>query len=287
MKRHDLIIDAGMHRGEDTRLYLAKGFNVVAIEANPDLVAAARREFAGEIATGRLRIMGVAIAAEPGRQRLAVADDITIWSTLSQEFVARNEAQGVRFRHVEVPGVTFQSVLEEVGVPHYLKVDIEGLDMLCVRALRDVPERPDYVSLESSVSVNEASAESVFDELAELWALGYRSFKYVNQQHNARRGSLPRPGRDGHVEGGYSSDSSGPFGEETPGRWQAVDKAYARAQALRAHHNLAGIGGRWAQTRVGRTYRRLRTDVLHRPVAWYDLHARLARPDPRPRRRRR
>ena len=36
--RNDLIIDVGMHDGTDTAFYLAKGFNVVAIEANPGLV---------------------------------------------------------------------------------------------------------------------------------------------------------------------------------------------------------------------------------------------------------
>ena len=34
-----LIYDIGLHRGEDTAYYVARGFNVIAIEANPDLVA--------------------------------------------------------------------------------------------------------------------------------------------------------------------------------------------------------------------------------------------------------
>lgn len=35
---NSLIIDVGMHTGRDTEFYLKKGFNVVAIEANPELV---------------------------------------------------------------------------------------------------------------------------------------------------------------------------------------------------------------------------------------------------------
>lgn len=34
----NLIYDVGLHRGEDTDFYLKKGFHVVALEANPELV---------------------------------------------------------------------------------------------------------------------------------------------------------------------------------------------------------------------------------------------------------
>lgn len=52
MKRPNLIIDVGMHNGQDTAFYLAKGFDVVALEANPVLVDAARIRFASEIESG-------------------------------------------------------------------------------------------------------------------------------------------------------------------------------------------------------------------------------------------
>jgi len=35
----DLVYDVGLHKGEDSAYYLAKGYCVVAFEANPDLVA--------------------------------------------------------------------------------------------------------------------------------------------------------------------------------------------------------------------------------------------------------
>src|SRR3954470_20575817 len=84
--RQNLIIDVGMHDGGDTQFYLAKGFDVVAIEANPDLADAARERFAEDIANGRLRILSVAIAEKSGTERLAVTDDITIWSSMSADY---------------------------------------------------------------------------------------------------------------------------------------------------------------------------------------------------------
>ena len=34
----NLVFDIGLNRGQDTANYLAKGYNVVAVEANPELV---------------------------------------------------------------------------------------------------------------------------------------------------------------------------------------------------------------------------------------------------------
>ena len=44
----DLIYDVGVHRGEDSAYYLAKGYRVRAFEANPDLVAGCRTRFADD-----------------------------------------------------------------------------------------------------------------------------------------------------------------------------------------------------------------------------------------------
>jgi FkbM family methyltransferase len=274
VKRETLIIDAGMHTGEDTDFYLAKGFDVVAIEANPRLVELASTRFAGAIAAGRLHIINAAIAERSGTVSLAVADDATIWSSLSPEFIRRNEAAGTHYRHVDVPAVRFEEVLADVGIPHYLKVDIEGLDMLCVRALREFQDRPTFVSIESHVSVAAASFERVFEELAELWTLGYRSFQYVNQRRHPRV-RLPPPPREGrYVDARFTVDSSGPFGDEAPREWRPIGRTLADAAVLWLHHQMAGYGGRWAGFRAAMAYRRAR-ERIGRRVGWYDLHARL------------
>ena len=44
MRRSNLVFDVGLHRGEDTRFYLAKSFDVVAVEAMPDLARRAAEE---------------------------------------------------------------------------------------------------------------------------------------------------------------------------------------------------------------------------------------------------
>jgi hypothetical protein len=45
-----------MNNGDDTAYYLRRGFRVLAIEANPDLVANAEIRFAGKIGKRRTSI---------------------------------------------------------------------------------------------------------------------------------------------------------------------------------------------------------------------------------------
>ena len=275
MVRSDLIIDVGMHLGHDTRFYLAKGFKVAAVEANPDLVERAESTFAREIADGRLQIFGVAIAEQRGIAPLAVAEQSGL-SSLSRAEVERAEKHGMRFHYVDVPAVPFEEILKEVGIPYYLKVDIEGFDRLCVQALRNFDERPAYVSMESSIKSPELRLgfDAIFDELAELWTLGYRRFKYVNQM---RVHQLPDPPSEGwrFAQPVASVDASGPFGKETPGIWEPVERTIVRGWALRIQHELGARNGRWASLPPGFLYRGLRSRVFKRPTGFFDLHASL------------
>jgi FkbM family methyltransferase len=271
----ELIIDVGMHRGEDTEFYLRKGFRVVAIEANPVLAASVAERLAAYIVSGQLQVLNLGIAAAPGKARFGIADEASVWGSLSEEFIRRNERQGVRYRYVEIDCVRFEDILRAHGVPYYLKIDIEGIDMECVRALHGVAARPRFVSIESAVTSNHAVFGGVFAELAHLWVLGYRSFKYVNQRDNPRR-ACPNPPREGrYVPASFNRDSSGPFGEETPGEWRSIAATLRRATALMTWHNLVGYNGRWADHLPGAVYRRLHRGVFGTDVSWYDLHARL------------
>ena len=271
--RDDLIIDVGMHDGTDTAYYLAKGFRVVAVEANPALVTAAEDRFSAEIGRGQLTIVAAAIAETRGSVPMAVADDMTIWSSIDPGFIQRNI--GVDYRYVEVPTITFSDVLAEHGVPYFLKVDIEGNDMLPIWALHEVDARPRFVSIESSVTGHKPEFADVFEELTRLCTLGYRRFKYINQGRLSRI-KLPREPREGaYVDFRFEGHSSGPFGRETPGRWLTAREALARAEALRIRHNLTGYVGKWSDSRPGWAYTTARMKLVGRPNGWYDLHAGL------------
>jgi FkbM family methyltransferase len=271
--REDLIIDVGMHKGEDSEFYLAKGFNVVAIEADPQLAETAQARLSSAANGGRLKVLNVAIGHQNGIARFAKSEN-SLYGSLSKDFVQRNKDAGLNHEYVDIACVRFEDILREHGIPYYLKIDIEGMDMLCVRALHAFKERPRFISVESNVTALDATFDRSFDELAELWTLGYRCFKYIDQRFNMRQ-VCPRPPKEGtYVDFKFNWHSSGPFGEETPGSWLNIEQAFVESARLRWRHRLGGLGGKYSRYPHGLLYRALRKAV-GRSAGWYDLHAKL------------
>ena len=245
----DLIYDVGMYDGTDTDFYLKKGFRVVAIEANPELVRRARQRFADAIASARLTILNVVVSDHDGPSTFYVSRALDEgWSTALSGFARQmGERPGAHFEPIDVESRRFESILEAHGVPYYLKVDVEGAELLCLRALEQFSERPMYVSVE--VPDRSAFAEleqHEYEDLCRLFLLGYRGFKILDQRFHSRI-ELPEPAREGrYVAHEFRGHTTGPFGEETPGSWLPFEQVVpAYAAALRRMH-----------------------------PAWFDLHAR-------------
>ncbi len=147
----NLIFDLGFHSGEDTDFYLKKGFSVVGVEANPDLVANARIRFQDAIAQGRLHLICGAIApASAGEKVNFYANpNNSGWGTIMPDWSSRNEMLGYSSKRIEVPRVDIAEVYRSHGVPFYLKIDVEGVDRLILEELTSVECLPQYVSVES------------------------------------------------------------------------------------------------------------------------------------------
>ena len=189
---NSLIIDVGMHTGRDTEFYLQKGFHVVAIEANPELVQHARVQFETALSNKQLILYDLAIAKYEGDIDFYVNDQKDDWGTISKEFASRNESFGTSNTLIHVKCTPFQTILRQHDIPYYLKIDIEGADILCLQALSEFDEKPKYVSIEAGLN----SFEETFTELSLLWNLGYREFKIVNQALNGKV-RCPNPPREG------------------------------------------------------------------------------------------
>jgi FkbM family methyltransferase len=207
----DLIFDIGMHIGQDTEFYLKKGFNVIAVEANPVLVEAAQKRFSSEIAAGRLKIENVCIGTDEGRADFFVNNEFTEWSSVSEQLGSRQYGS----TKITVDMVRYLDLAEKYGTPYYLKIDIEGMDIAPILDLYHCPKKPAFVSCEASG----------IEGAAHLFAIGYKKFKYV-LQHKLPNYILPAVALEGkyaaHV---FPFGSSGPFGNETPGPWSQLEEA--------------------------------------------------------------
>ena len=254
MEAHsDLIYDVGLFDGGDTAYYLFRGYNVVAVDANPLMVERARLRFAKEIRAKRLTLLNVGISKTPGTATFWISDQAE-WSSFDSTIASRD---GTAHRPVPVSIVPFSQILAENGVPHYLKIDIEGNDRLCVDALRGT-RLPRYISVESECVGDSAvlSDEEAVAMLELLRDVGYQRFKLVNQDGwtsvrsntatrfcmrlvtSAARGRLRVRGLAGIANrftdsariaaaSGFvfSPGSSGAWGDDIPGGWMTFEKA--------------------------------------------------------------
>jgi hypothetical protein len=78
------------------------------------------------------------------------------------------------------------------GVPYYLKIDIEGADMLCLEGLLPFQGRSNFVSFES----DRRSMPALRAEIGLLKRLRYTKFQLVDQNRVCEQ-TEPFPAREG------------------------------------------------------------------------------------------
>ncbi len=276
----DLIFDVGLHHGEDTAYYLAKGYRVVGFEANPDLAQACRLRFADELAEGRLEIVEGAIS-DSGEATIAffVHPAKSDWGTTDAQWVDRNaRTTDGAVRRIVVPTIDFVATLTRTGMPAFMKIDIEGADQVCLHALRRFTTVPYSLSIESS----KESLEALADELDLLADLGYTEFAAMQQALLPGRTISTRTHSGGPLTYTFERHSSGPFGDDIA-RWCDRDAILARYRRIFVGYRLLGDRSVIHRSRLGRLAIGSLQHRLHLPLpGWYDTHARRPAAEARP-----
>lgn len=242
----NLIFDIGMHRGEDTAYYLSKGYNVVAVDADPSLISSAENTFSEAYENGRLCLENLAISEGKGELDFYRSEK-SIWNSLNNKIADR---LGSSKEVLSVKSATLQCLIDKYGLPYYCKIDIEGYDIVALRSLS--PQNlPKYISVESEClgEADQPGEEEVLATLDQLNKLGYSCFKLVDQKSlkalNIKRTfykekkNLHRlkqkfktvlnqtyrqklSSKENYV---FPSGASGPFGELIEGSWYCYEDA--------------------------------------------------------------
>lgn len=262
----DLVYDVGLHRGEDTAFYLAKGYNVVAFEANPSLADECRDRFAAEIGEGRLVIIEGAITDGAEATVTFYRSEVSVWGSVDPDWVTRKNERRESTR-IEVPRVDFATQLRTHGVPFYAKVDIEGADLVCLRVFRASEVRPVCISIEAE----QRSLAALRAEIRLLEELGYSEFCAV-QQRDIEGRKITTRGRDGNrLTYRFEQDASGAFGDDLHD-WCSADEIIETYRRVLRLHRLNRILGCTSLSR------RARWHLFHRvprlAPGWWDTHAR-------------
>ncbi len=241
----DLIYDVGLHKGEDSELYLKKGFRVVAVEALPLLANMATDRLRKYVDSHQLVILTVAIAEKDGPLSFYENSGSSVWGTLDPDMAQQHQRPGQTPIKRTVEGMNFGNILRQHGMPYYLKIDIEGSDILCLEALKAFASKPKHLSFEST----RTSWKGLRQEFALLKTLGYSRFKVVPQQEVAAQ-VCPVPAREGqYANHHFENGASGLFGEEAPGEW--IDEA----EALRIYRSIFVQYKLWDDNRLINKFR--------------------------------
>jgi FkbM family methyltransferase len=269
--KQDLIIDFGLHKGEDTEYYLRKGFRVAAIEADPTLARAARRRFSKEIEIGRLHIFEGAVAEGSGTTPF-YQNEISVWGTIFESRAEQNRKKrsGADSTIIEVPILDIDAIFKITGIPHYLKLDIEGGEYVVLNALLEFSSVPNYISVESE----KVSFNKLLSELKILKALGYNRFKAVQQASipGLVLSTTDLAGRELIYK--FELHSSGPFGKDLSGRWLTYFEVCLRYLWIFFLYRLFGDNGLLFKIRGGRRLHSILIRLTGRIFpGWYDTHA--------------
>lgn len=263
----NLIIDAGMHKGEDTEFYLKKGFRVVAIDANPDLCKSVGQRFESFVKSGQLVIVNAAIVEQAGSVTFYVNSKVTDWSTTQKSWVKRNELMNAPSREITVQGITFSQILKEHGIPYFLKIDIEGNDILCLEALTGQKSLPKFVSIETE----KLSWKKLRKEVALLEELGFSRFKVVNQIEVPEQVCPASPREGVEAQHRFPFGASGQFGEEAPGQWVPAWYALLLYRKIFLKYKLVGNYGVFPNLHKSIKDRPRLKRAIH--PGWHDIHA--------------
>jgi FkbM family methyltransferase len=168
--RREVVFDFGMFDAADSQYFLETGHRVIAVEANPALARRAETLLANYIATGQFTILNVAVSSSKEPVELCVSVDDLGSSTTQTDRLANH----VRGHTYTVPGMTTEEILATIApdVPKFVKIDLEGFDSMCVRALRK-DTRPRFLSFEAG--------PDTADMLPHLQDIGYTRFKLIDQ----------------------------------------------------------------------------------------------------------
>jgi FkbM family methyltransferase len=264
----DLVYDFGADKGEDTAFYLAKGYRVVAFEANAELIRTCEQRFAAEIAEGRLTLVEGAVTDSDEPFVRFYRHPLSTWGTTSDEMVTRNMMVAAS-EAVDVPAVNFVAKLRDTGMPSFMKIDIEGSDMICLHALLEFEQRPQSVSVESH-KTDWLRIEQEFELLA---SLGYDRFAVVQQADVPGKSVQTRRLDGSPLTFAFEEDSSGPFGSDV-GPWLSRSAAILRYRRAFLAYRLIGARSLLRRTRVGRKLHGWALRHTDWPLpGWYDTHA--------------
>jgi FkbM family methyltransferase len=136
ISRNALCFDVGANIGNRVKSFLKLHANVIAIEPQKDCVRILKAVFGNNRS---LTIVQKALGEAEGEAEIMICNPNTI-SSISKEWIVSVSKSG-RFAEYHwdkkqiVPMTTLDKLIEQYGIPSFIKIDVEGFEFQVVRGL--------------------------------------------------------------------------------------------------------------------------------------------------------
>ena len=206
--KRQVIFDFGANSGQNIKYFLSRADKVIAIEANPVLCAALRADFSEDIASGQLVIENYVITDVDTLTSKFVNFYISNTnSVLSQFPIPKNIGD---FTKIELPSATASQIvrqhLHEGENLLYIKIDLEGYDVLILKNLFCNGIYPEYISAESHSIETFASILNCgeYKAFALVEGINVPNLEWVTSEGDTKN---------------FKAHSAGPFGLDIQSPW--------------------------------------------------------------------
>lgn len=150
----DLVFDVGANMGNRTRIFLKLGAKVAAVEPQQNCCMSLRSEFGKKIS-----LFEGGAGAKEGTKKF-YANDSNVLSSFSEDWIetmketGRSKAEAWR-EPQELKMTTLDRLIEQHGVPKFVKIDVEGYEL---EVLNGLSQPVGMISFEYTVPERMASA---------------------------------------------------------------------------------------------------------------------------------
>ena len=173
---YGVVFDIGSHDGRDALTLLLAGYTVISVDASAKMVQATRalnKSFAD-----KHTVIHAALGQNNGEGIFYENTEATDWSSLSKSIAHRNPSHHITQQKITV--ITLDQLIEQFGLPSYIKIDIEGGEL---DALAGLTQKAPLISIEfDHLGVSEPEL------LKEMQTRGYTHYAWVPQDSNVTKG---------------------------------------------------------------------------------------------------
>jgi len=168
----NLVFDIGANSGQNIDLFKSKFKKVIAFEPNPKLYESLLNYFSDE----NVIVDNRALSNKEEIKEFRISN-MDVLSTFSEDWINNGRFAGhYKWNEfVEVQTTTLNSIINEFGIPDYIKIDVEGYEYEVLLSFSMLLENT-IISFEWSEEQKE-KIESILKHLSDL---GYTNFSFTH-----------------------------------------------------------------------------------------------------------